>query len=336
MSISPIVVTAAPNSEEAPKQTPYEVFWGLGDNWWKQFIDGKYHQYGPRVFDTGAHQGPVEPGFYDSLRSACLYASEHLDPQEKLTIPFYRQIHRLACAHFNGKATSTEMTAKWAGHFRPAKYCQMMRDKFYFELPGVDYIEMRKKLVLYRQIDIFMSKQVDIPAETIASNCLEQLGITIGEAFECMDHNVQLREEEQAKIVQINQTIEQKIGKVATVTSDRYKMRIDYHLKASEVKSHLKKVFDQFNEEMSRAVSEEEKIRAIANLFQLLEWMHPFHDGQGRTDLILLATLLSAHGLNPPILESPYVSTFCLFDEWVIYLTRGMEAWRQEQSRLTK
>jgi hypothetical protein len=35
-------------------------------------------------------------------------------------------------------------------------------------------------------------------------------------------------------------------------------------------------------------------------------------------------------GMNPPILKEPYVSTFCLLDEWFNYLKKGMEIWRTE------
>lgn len=81
---------------------------------------------------------------------------------------------------------------------------------------------------------------------------------------------------------------------------------------------------------MDKAVTEEEKIVCIAKLFQLLEWLHPFPDGQGRTDLILLSKILCDHGLNPPILKNPYFSTCCLLEDWIEYLKNGIDQWKKE------
>ena len=74
------------------------IFWGLGDNWWKQIYDGKYHQFGSEVFDKGLHEGKVEPGFYNSIKNASEYAAEQIG--QSLTIECYKRIHQLACAHF--------------------------------------------------------------------------------------------------------------------------------------------------------------------------------------------------------------------------------------------
>lgn len=76
------------------------IFWGLKDNWWKQIIDGKYHKYGPKVFDEGTHGGKSEPGFYDGIKNACEYAITQID--QPLTVEFYKKIHHIACVHFVG------------------------------------------------------------------------------------------------------------------------------------------------------------------------------------------------------------------------------------------
>ena len=69
-------------------------------------------------------------------------------------------------------------------------------------------------------------------------------------------------------------------------------------------------------------------MEAIADLFQLLEWLHPFDDGQGRTGLVLQAMLLSQEGSNPAILYDPYTSTWSLFPEWREDLAKGIELWK--------
>ncbi len=47
-----------PSSEEAKK-----VFWSLGEDWWRQIIDGKHQKHGKLVFDQGLHGGKIEPGY---------------------------------------------------------------------------------------------------------------------------------------------------------------------------------------------------------------------------------------------------------------------------------
>ena len=72
----------------------------------------------------------------------------------------------------------------------------------------------------------------------------------------------------------------------------------------------------------------DQKLILIADLYQKLEWLHPFPDGQGRTDLIMLGMLLSKHGFCPAILDEPYVSSFAPLAEWVNYLKEGMKKWQ--------
>jgi hypothetical protein len=83
MSISNLIQTIQFNQILPTKEKSQQIFWGLGDNFWKQMIDGKFHQFGPMVFDEGLHKGPKEPGFFASLKEGCTFASEHLT--EKLT-----------------------------------------------------------------------------------------------------------------------------------------------------------------------------------------------------------------------------------------------------------
>ena len=70
-----------------------------------------------------------------------------------------------------------------------------------------------------------------------------------------------------------------------------------------------------------------EKLLAIADLFQKLEFLHPFQDGQGRTDVILLSKLLCEYGFNPAILYDPYVSSYVSLEDWYKYLELGMQEW---------
>ena len=77
---------------------------------------------------------------------------------------------------------------------------------------------------------------------------------------------------------------------------------------------------------------QERAIRLIAQLYAELEWIHPWHDGQGRTDLISLNGLLCQEaGLHPCILEYPYFSSSNSVDAWVDYLKAGLQEFKKAQ-----
>lgn len=74
---------------------------------------------------------------------------------------------------------------------------------------------------------------------------------------------------------------------------------------------------------------QEKVCRLIADLFAQLEWAHPWTDGQGRTDLVVLNGLLCQAGLHPAILDDPYYSTGCPVDQWLSYLKAGLKKWEE-------
>jgi len=103
-------------------------------------------------------------------------------------------------------------------------------------------------------------------------------------------------------------------------------------------------VFDRFNRSISEVdewilhygPSEKllcQKLMLIADLYQKLEWFHPFPDGQGRTDVILLGMLLAKHGFCPTILDHLYASSYVPLDVWAEYLIEGMVRWREEAAK---
>lgn len=91
-------------------------FWTLQDEWWRQFIDGRFHKYGPMVFDQGLNGFGAEPGFLNSLLKGCLFAMPYLG--QPLSIEFYQDLNRTLCSHFKGKENNTLMSSDQAGKFR--------------------------------------------------------------------------------------------------------------------------------------------------------------------------------------------------------------------------
>jgi len=305
-------------SEEAPKAiilTTSEVFWGLGNDWWKQIIDARFC-HGPMVFDKGLHGHDMEPGFYRSARNASRFAHKHLMLWP--TVPLYLQLHRVACAHFKGKSNDTNMTAKDTGVFWRADSCEGVLRELYALTP---------------------EKMIDVPKE-IQFLCCDKRGFPYNQKIQerAWRRIGEFSRETGARIKRVNSYIakrSKKLGASAPIATlkqnDRGdKVLVTYHVDNRESQAIITRLFDQFKEGVHAATSSDEKIRRIADLYQVLEWLHPFRDGQGRTDLTLLAKELAANGFTPAILRWPYFSTYHHLDDWVIYLKQGMERWQEE------
>lgn len=148
---------------------------------------------------------------------------------------------------------------------------------------------------------------------------------------------------------------ELKIPKIADISFKNYGgndiiIRVDYVTLSSEQHEGIvKALFDRYNHKkedinikLKKASGKEadqlieEKRDAIAELYQLLELLHPYKDGQGRTDLVLQAKLLSEEGLNPAILGQPYMSTWSPLSDWKDYLKQGVQSWKDQYQAMKK
>lgn len=343
MFVNPDYLTPQPSiiqkSRELPTKKEAEtIFWGLGERFWMQIIDGEDHQYGAMVFDEGLHGGVKEPGFFASLKSGCEFASEHLG--ERLTIHFYRELHRRLCAHFRGEATQTEMESDRTGIFRNNQTSSKASLKSEFSKEANEHyaiIYVYEGIVLdwIRENDPDEYKKICEKYPTSKEWLKKYRDYWKNKALQLDDYIT-----EECKHLNINKFIN-------IFISDDY-IYLDYCCaSAAEHEQIVQLLFDNFNqklEELNRQLkissSQEEidlllndKILAIAHLYQILEWLHPFIDGQGRTDLVLLAKLLCEEGFNPLILEKPYFSSWSTLPEWKDYLLKGMELWREEKAK---
>lgn len=100
-----------------------------------------------------------------------------------------------------------------------------------------------------------------------------------------------------------------------------------------------KEAYSKLNKQDVETIKSEYQERAIfliGRLFAELEWLHPWIDGQGRTDLINLSGLLCREGLHPPILDFPYFSSTSFLEDWLVYLKEGLAKFRaiSEESML--
>jgi hypothetical protein len=98
------------------KEEFLQVYNKLGLDKWKECIDGMCHSYGKFVFDQGLHGGAIEPGYLKSMENLFEFLKENFG--RRIDADFYLQMHKIACAHFNGAKTETLIDQKGIGQFR--------------------------------------------------------------------------------------------------------------------------------------------------------------------------------------------------------------------------
>lgn len=321
-----------PSQEEA-----YQTFWGLKKGWWKQIIDGVHHQFGPEVYDKGLHGGHIEPGYLKSIKKACKDISQHFE--DSITFDQYKNIHHISCSHFKGKKNDTLMEADQIDRFRndiTTMRCAIPNFKEWKEAHDIMIMNENAKFItdpnikslLKNALPEAMNKMKKLESEQLEmQNKIEDLLKKMGEKYNLQPKN------------------HSTCGKGADCFSITYKCK-DEELLANTTS----KIFDTYNKSMQQLriqtlkslkvpgvshdqVKKEYQQKAkenIATLFAELEWLHPWIDGQGRSDLVLLNYLLTQEGLNPAILEEPYFSSSASIEEWIIYLEKGLERWKRD------
>jgi hypothetical protein len=249
------------------------------------------------------------------------------------TIPFYKQMHKIACAHFEDKITHTQFNAKEVDTFRtPRRVRICVRDFFLQSMPqnkeildalvnnaaAIPWFEevCKNKEFYYKKFggkDNFLKRR-DCDQKRYENEILPGADKAIDEM------NKYLKEQHVAHFVRF-----ERYGDL---------IYIKYGSALTQIVSDVEKAFKAFDTEIARAKTSDDKIIAIARLFQIVEWRHPFPDGQTRTDFILLNKLLCQHGFNPAILKYPFASSFSTLEGWVDYLKEGMEKWQVAFARV--
>ncbi len=309
-----------------------KVFWGLGLNYWKQIIDQDCHKYGKDVFDTGLHAGDIEPGFLEGIKKASMVAAKYLG--QITTVEIYQEIHKAACEHLLrnqdlGSLHKRTISADfdllhydnylgfWLSATRPGRYVKnFAQDGFKNVNPLIAQAALNKNLIgkIKAEIPAKMAEweqQVkDLEAEVAA--LAQELGLASFMTFEWEDKH------KDNIIIYYYPLSKEKTEKAVVYLFDRFNQ------KAAQIQEELKQTGEKGPYETSIR-------QAIAELFQHLEWFHPYLDGQGRTDLILLAKLLTDYGLHPAILIRPYDSSVYPFAKWDKLLIQGLKLWEQAQ-----
>ena len=123
-------------------------------------------------------------------------------------------------------------------------------------------------------------------------------------------------------------------GTIAILVRSDNEVVVKYKTKPSENEAIVRNAIAEFRTNISRAHSYQDRLKCVGILYQTLEWIHGFMDGQGRSDLIVLNTLLVQHGLTPVILDDPYFSSISTEKDWIKYLEAGGERWKKRFSEV--
>jgi hypothetical protein len=92
-------------------------------------------------------------------------------------------------------------------------------------------------------------------------------------------------------------------------------------------KARLQRLFDDFYDKVDKATPDE-RLGVIAAFHKQLEYMHPFNDGNTRTNLALLNKILVEYGFVPVILDNQNLSYAQTVSDWEDHLWKGMRRWQ--------
>lgn len=76
-----------------------------------------------------------------------------------------------------------------------------------------------------------------------------------------------------------------------------------------------------------------DKLRAIVQFVQAIEWIHPYRDGNLRTLILLLNRELVRHGFTPTLLEDPNRFDGFTHDEMLFEVLRGMDSFESLRTK---
>lgn len=350
------------------------VFWGLKDNWWKQMYDGRYHKFGSEVFDKGLHdESKVEPGFYNSIKNASEYAAEQIgQPLTIGCYKRIHQLACAHFPHV--KRNQINVDKENIDKFRNTDCSflrNLVKHPYEYENEEQS-IKRKLGFVLLHRVRLNVLLKDEIKTVSGCKKELDELlplqskerivnqytktdftskGIDIRDLLEKGNPIYEQAIESKGKVVEQLEVTQKKLNLAQPFASlkidashEETLVRINYNYQnPTEIEETIHKLINDYNEKIQKFPSNpverspeenELALKYIAELFQNLEWLHPFFDGQGRTDLVLLAKLLTENGFNPSILYNPYYSTFEPLEKWISYLKKGMEAWKREKENI--
>jgi len=115
-----------------------------------------------------------------------------------------------------------------------------------------------------------------------------------------------------------------------------FQMRWVYpNIDVKYTKGNITELFNQFWSEMDKIKTTDEnearnaKLTAVIWLYHSLENLHPYVDGNGRTDILVLDTLLCHIGMHPVAFYNSMESALSSVDEMKEKVLEGMSMWEK-------
>ncbi len=95
----------------------------------------------------------------------------------------------------------------------------------------------------------------------------------------------------------------------------------------SEILDKIKSVIDEFYASVNKLMPAHEGSKkillAVAKMHKHLEYLHPYRDGNTRTNLVVLNRVLSDHNLGPVMFVNPNVVYYRSIQDWSEIIVRG-------------
>lgn len=243
-----------------------------------------------------------EPGFADAMLKA--YITAFQAPRNKqLSHDFIQNINRIAMSHRVG-----------TGQYKtvPNNY------KVYFQQYGTthvcNYSATNKGLLEFLT---YWRKQASsmhgIQFKSLQDPAHFYLVDRIDDCIVCMNKHGEVTDEESLDTLMVNKKFECIIHSGLSQKNDVMTLTIDA----------LQTVFNEYDNDIKIAVTEDETISAIAKITQHIAQAHPFEDGNIRTVYIAMNKLLRDHGLRLSILLDPNRLDCCDLDLIVTMIKEG-------------
>ncbi len=146
--------------------------------------------------------------------------------------------------------------------------------------------------------------------------------------------------EARAEFHALDQEIKREFGNtygIGTMTYDPCTQGTHVSYKAmsrAQVRQIFNKFLNEFYDKVYRATTPDQKLWAIAELHQRLEWLHPVRDGTSRTSMAFMNKNLTDFGFHPAILEYPHRASSQTKAGWKQYLQEGLLKWEQARARV--
>ncbi len=88
----------------------------------------------------------------------------------------------------------------------------------------------------------------------------------------------------------------------------------------------MEAIIDRYNQSIKNAITDDEKLAAIAPVSRELELLHPFPDGNCRTfTCIVLSQLLIVNGFPPALFENPNLDNEVSLAQWIEEIKKGIK-----------